>query len=222
MKITCIYEGTTEVQQNIISTFRWRTTRRTKGEFYGAMGREMAELHGELNDNGYRLYGLAANLLNEAIEVVHVNRLSRQQYLMFALSEMMTHVEVGVAMARRTARAVRARAPQAEKLSVMNRIFARKLPESSAKKRLRLLSGPMYWTTQRLLILKPKRFLMNFFAASRGWWRIWIKQRILFLRGDDDGTNESNSSGDRRITGYRKIHMLPFGRFRCAGLFQLF
>ncbi len=37
VRITTIYEGTSEIQQNIISTFRWKKTRKTKGEFYGAM-----------------------------------------------------------------------------------------------------------------------------------------------------------------------------------------
>ena len=44
VKITCIYEGTSEIQQNIISTFRWKATRKTKGQFYGAMAEEMDAL----------------------------------------------------------------------------------------------------------------------------------------------------------------------------------
>jgi alkylation response protein AidB-like acyl-CoA dehydrogenase len=34
VKITCIYEGTSEIQQNIISTFRWKASRKSKGQFY--------------------------------------------------------------------------------------------------------------------------------------------------------------------------------------------
>ena len=34
VRITCIYEGTSEIQQNIISMFRWKKTRKSKGEFY--------------------------------------------------------------------------------------------------------------------------------------------------------------------------------------------
>ena len=33
VKITCIYEGTSEIQQSIISTFRWKETRKSKGRF---------------------------------------------------------------------------------------------------------------------------------------------------------------------------------------------
>ncbi|MBW2109376.1 MAG: acyl-CoA dehydrogenase family protein, partial [Deltaproteobacteria bacterium] len=41
VKITCIYEGTSEIQQNIISMFRWRTTVKSSGRFYGEMADEM-------------------------------------------------------------------------------------------------------------------------------------------------------------------------------------
>ncbi len=34
VRITCIYEGTSEIQQNIISMFRWKKTRKSKGAFY--------------------------------------------------------------------------------------------------------------------------------------------------------------------------------------------
>lgn len=168
VKITCIYEGTSEVQQNIISTFRWRTTRRTKGEFYGAMGREMGELHREFNDDGYRRYELAANLLNEAIEVVHTNRLSRQQYLMFALSDMMTHVEVGVAMARKTARAVRAGAPDAEKLTVMNRVFAREVARVVSQKAVEIIIGSGALDDAAIAELKAKTSLDELLCSQQG------------------------------------------------------
>jgi alkylation response protein AidB-like acyl-CoA dehydrogenase len=168
VKITCIYEGTSEIQQNIISTFRWRTTRRTKGEFYGAMGREMAELHGEFNDEGYRRYELAANLLNEAIEVVHTNRLSRQQYLMFALSEMMTHVEIGVAMARKTARAIRASAPGAEKLSVMNRVFAREVARVVSQKAVEIIIGSGVLDDAAVSDFKAKTSLDELLCSQQG------------------------------------------------------
>lgn len=168
VKITCIYEGTSEVQQNIISTFRWRTTRRTKGEFYGEMAREMASLHAELKDDGYRRYELAADLLNEAIDIVHTHRLSRQQYLMFALSEMMTQVEVGVAMARKTSRALRAQTPEAEKLSVMNRIFSREVAHRVSRKAIEIVIGSGVLDDQAVLEFKAKTSLDELLYNHQG------------------------------------------------------
>jgi hypothetical protein len=44
VKITCIYEGTSEIQQSIISTFRWKTSRKTKGGYYDGIAGEMMTL----------------------------------------------------------------------------------------------------------------------------------------------------------------------------------
>ncbi|MEA3427997.1 MAG: acyl-CoA dehydrogenase family protein, partial [Thermodesulfobacteriota bacterium] len=41
VKITCIYEGTSEIQQSIISTFRWKKTRKSKGGYYMSISSEM-------------------------------------------------------------------------------------------------------------------------------------------------------------------------------------
>ena len=124
VKITCIYEGASEVQQNIISTFRWRTTVKTKGEFYGAIAREMNALAEEFDHVGGRIYGITANALNEAIALVHQHRLNRVQHVMFGLADMITHLEVGAALARRAAAATRAADKAAGRLRLMSRIFA--------------------------------------------------------------------------------------------------
>ncbi|MBT8342967.1 MAG: acyl-CoA dehydrogenase [Desulfatitalea sp.] len=124
VKITCIYEGTSEIQQNIISTFRWKASRKSKGQFYGRLAEEMQALDGEMADIGARFYGMAAQALNQTIDLAHNHRLTRQQAVMFDLSDMMTHVEVGVAMARKTAQLVRANDPLAEKYKAMARVFA--------------------------------------------------------------------------------------------------
>jgi alkylation response protein AidB-like acyl-CoA dehydrogenase len=124
VKITCIYEGTSEIQQSIISTFRWKETRKSKGEFYRAIGLEMNDLDAVVGDAGCRLYALAADLLNDTIMRVHDNRLTRQQHVMFTLADMMTHVEVGASFARKAAALAQAGDPEAEKIKAMSRIFA--------------------------------------------------------------------------------------------------
>ncbi len=124
VKITCIYEGASEVQQNIISTFRWRTTVKSKGAFYEAIALDMDALEGEFDRLGCRIYGIAARALNQAIMLVHQNRLNRVQHVMFGLADMMAHVEVGAALARKAAAATRVADKTAEKLQCMSRIFA--------------------------------------------------------------------------------------------------
>jgi len=141
VKITCIYEGTSEIQQNIISTFRWKITRKTKGKYYGSISSEMEELENTLNDAGCKFYGLAAGALNNTIMLVHDNKLTRKQYIMFALSDMMTHVEVGASMARKAKSLVEAGDPKAEKIKAMSRIFANEVAQVVAHNMLKILMG---------------------------------------------------------------------------------
>ncbi len=141
VKITCIYEGTSEIQQNIISTFRWKNTRKSKGAFYGSIASEMEKLDTVVGDAGCRLYGLAAGVLNETIMQVHDNRLTRQQYVMFNLADMMTHVEVGASLARKAVALTEAGDPEAEKIKVMSRIFADEVAQLITRNALKILMG---------------------------------------------------------------------------------
>ncbi len=103
VKITCIYEGTSEIQQSIISTFRWKTTWKTKGGYYQKIADEMAAMAENTPESGCRYIGISANLLNRLINLVHQNRLTKKQYIMFTLADLMAYVEVGAAMGRRAA-----------------------------------------------------------------------------------------------------------------------
>jgi alkylation response protein AidB-like acyl-CoA dehydrogenase len=141
VKITCIYEGTSEIQQNIISTFRWKNTRKSKGEFYGSIVSEMEKLDTVVGDAGCRLYGLSAGVLNETIMRVHDNRLIRQQYVMFNLSDMMTHVEVGASLARKAVALTEAGGPEAETIKIMSRIFADEVAQLVTRNALKILMG---------------------------------------------------------------------------------
>ena len=141
VKITCIYEGTSEIQQSIISTFRWKNTRKSKGEFYGSIVSEMEKLDSVVSDAGCRLYGLSAGVLNETIMRVHDNRLTRQQYVMFNLADMMTHVEVGASLARKAIALTEAGSPEAETIKIMSRIFADEVAQLVTRKALKILMG---------------------------------------------------------------------------------
>ncbi len=100
VKITCIYEGTSEIQQNIVATFRWKKTRKTKGAYYEKMARDLDGLHGDYNQAGCRTIAACARILNRTVDFAHENRLTRHQQVMFALADMMAHVEVGDSMSR--------------------------------------------------------------------------------------------------------------------------
>ncbi len=141
VKITCIYEGTSEILQSIISTFRWKKTRKSKGAYYMAISSEMEELDSAMGDAGCRFYGLAAKALNDAVMLVNDNRLTKQQYIMFALADMMTYVEVGASMARKAMNLNKTGNPGAEKIKAMSRIFANQTAQLVAQNILKILKG---------------------------------------------------------------------------------
>jgi alkylation response protein AidB-like acyl-CoA dehydrogenase len=141
VRITCIYEGTSEIQQTLISTMRWKTTRKSKGGFYQSISDEMSQLHGELGDLGCRTYALAAEALNRAIALVNDHRLTRQQYLMFAIADMAVHVEIGASLARKAAGRTRRGDSDAEKTKIIARLYAGEVARVFSENILKIVMG---------------------------------------------------------------------------------
>jgi len=126
VKITCIYEGTSEIQQNIIGLFRFRTGVRSKGKYYGDMARELEAMPPETG--GPRLSG-ACSLFNDVLSLIHEKKLTRQQHAMFCAADMAVAVEVGTALCRKAARGEGGRlAPDLEKPAA--RLFAAEAAET--------------------------------------------------------------------------------------------
>jgi len=141
VRITSIYEGTSEIQQNIISTFRWKKTRKSKGEFYQSISDEMGKLDAEFGDLGCGIYGLAARALNQTVTLVNDHRLTRQQSIMFALADMMTHVEVGAGLARRAFECSRRGDSGAEKIILISRLFSNEVAQVVSQNILKIVLG---------------------------------------------------------------------------------
>ncbi|MEX1310859.1 MAG: acyl-CoA dehydrogenase family protein [Candidatus Sulfomarinibacteraceae bacterium] len=98
VRITTIYEGTSEILQSIIGTHRWRTTVKTKGGFYHEMATSLRELGtGEAA-------ALAADAMAETLLACHRKKLPREQWAMFELARLTAEVETAVALARKAAR----------------------------------------------------------------------------------------------------------------------
>jgi len=150
VRVTTIYEGTSEIQQNIISTFRWKKTWKTKGEFYLSVYKEMEKLESSLKDAGCRYYGLAAKALNDTIALVHENKLTRQQYIMFLLADIMTHVEVGASLARKCSVLVKNGGQDAEKIRIMSRIFANETAQLVINNVNKILLGSGIFEKQKI------------------------------------------------------------------------
>jgi alkylation response protein AidB-like acyl-CoA dehydrogenase len=92
VKILTIYEGTSEIQKNIISVFRLRATVRSKGRYY----LDMADALENLPENGgARFLSAAIRILNQVVLNVRAAKLTKSQHVMFLLADMMAWCEVG-------------------------------------------------------------------------------------------------------------------------------
>jgi alkylation response protein AidB-like acyl-CoA dehydrogenase len=97
VRITTIYEGTSEILQNIIGTHRWRVAVKTQGSFY----RDMASALRERGSG--EAAALAAEALAETILACHSKRLPREQYVLMELARLAAEAETAVALAHKAA-----------------------------------------------------------------------------------------------------------------------
>jgi alkylation response protein AidB-like acyl-CoA dehydrogenase len=99
-RILRIYEGTSEIMQNIIGVFRMRQTVKGKGAFYG----ELAASVERFADAGGPAAARAARFLSEAVTLAFHCKLIRQQHALFECATSMAEVETAVALTRAAAR----------------------------------------------------------------------------------------------------------------------
>lgn len=97
VRITTIYEGTSEILQSIIGTHRWRQAVKTRGGFFRDMATGLREIGtGEAA-------AAAAEALGETYLACHRKKLPREQWVMFELARLTAEVETAVALARKAA-----------------------------------------------------------------------------------------------------------------------
>ncbi|MBK7187917.1 MAG: acyl-CoA dehydrogenase family protein [bacterium] len=126
VRITTIYEGTSEIQQSIISMFRWKETVRSKGEFYGELAGRLDALAAKDGNVGAALLAASVRALNETVLAMHRAKLTRSQMVMFTFADMMTVAEVAAAFAQQAAAGADDTGVPAATLPAMSRAFARK------------------------------------------------------------------------------------------------
>ncbi len=129
VRITTIYEGTSEIQQSIIGINRWKDAVKSRGAFYGDAARVMDELHEESSEVGADLQAAALRGIDAVIQRCHRTKATRHQIVQFTLANLITRIEVGAALVREAARRQQTGAPQAECFAAASRIFTRRTIE---------------------------------------------------------------------------------------------
>jgi alkylation response protein AidB-like acyl-CoA dehydrogenase len=113
-RILMIYEGTSEIQQNIIGVFRMRQNVKSKGKFYNDMADEVAGLE----HVGGAAVASAARFLSECSILLFRKKLTKQQHAVFEMALAMTDVETAVALCKAAVK------EDDELLAAQSRIYA--------------------------------------------------------------------------------------------------
>jgi hypothetical protein len=126
VRITSIYEGTSEIQQNIIAMYRFKELVKTKGGFYEELAAGLDTLHEGDGTVGADLVAAALRGVKDTVLHMRAARLTSHQIVLFAFADMMTVSEVADALCRKAAALNAAGDPKAGYFSAMSRAFARK------------------------------------------------------------------------------------------------
>jgi alkylation response protein AidB-like acyl-CoA dehydrogenase len=148
VKITTIYEGTTEIMEMTIGRDRWQTHLKTRGQHYHEQARAMEALHVQQPSVGANVAALALHALAEVMEKARVARLTRHQHILLRLGELIAYVECAGCLCRRTARSLEGKLHEkadtrfdAAGLAAVSRVFAREAALKVAEEGLRWCVG---------------------------------------------------------------------------------
>src|SRR6516165_1335900 len=104
VRITTIYEGTSEIMEMTISRDRWQLHLKTRGQHYHDRAREFEALDTRHPTVGAGYAALALHALAEIMERARVGRLTRYQHILLRMGEWIAYAECAGTLARRAAR----------------------------------------------------------------------------------------------------------------------
>jgi alkylation response protein AidB-like acyl-CoA dehydrogenase len=101
VRITCIYEGTSEIMEWTIARDRWQLHLKSRGEFYTDWAARLDALHQQQPNNGANYAALALRALAVILERCRIDRLTRNQHVLFRLGELIAYAETAAVFAER-------------------------------------------------------------------------------------------------------------------------
>jgi alkylation response protein AidB-like acyl-CoA dehydrogenase len=103
VRITTIYEGTSEIMEMTISRDRWQLHLKTRGQHYHQQAQSFEALHARHSDVGADMAALALHALAEVMEKARIAHLTRHQHILLRLGELIAYAECAGSLARRAA-----------------------------------------------------------------------------------------------------------------------
>ncbi|HRW48745.1 MAG TPA: acyl-CoA dehydrogenase family protein [Caldilinea sp.] len=126
VRITTIYEGTSEIMEWTIARDRWQLHLKTKGAYYNDWAAQLETLARTNNNSGAAAAALAMRAVANLLERARIDRLTRNQHILFRLGELIAFAETAAVFADRAINDPSDALPfSPETLQVMSRIHAR-------------------------------------------------------------------------------------------------
>ena len=148
VRITTIYEGTSEIMEMTISRDRWQSHLKTRGQHYHDRAREFEALHARHPSVGADIAALALHALAEVMEKARIARLTRYQHILLRLGELIAYAECAGSLSRRAALLAEGKLHEkanrrfdATALAAISRIFARDAALKVVEEGLRWVVG---------------------------------------------------------------------------------
>ncbi len=148
VRITTIYEGTSEIMEMTISRDRWQLHLKTRGQHYHEQARACEALHARHPDVGANIAALSLHALAEVMERARTARLTRHQHILLRLGEWIAYAECAGSLARRAARHAEGRLHEKGNqrfdptaLAAVSRVFAREAAMKVAQEGIRWMIG---------------------------------------------------------------------------------
>ncbi|MGA7690563.1 MAG: acyl-CoA dehydrogenase family protein [Jiangellales bacterium] len=148
VRITCIYEGTSEIMEMTIGRDRWQHHLKTKGDYYHVQAAELRHLHAAHPTIGADVAALATDALAGVFAAAQTGRLTRNQHILFRLGELAAMVEAAGSLCRRAAaKADETISPKADKrfsaqtMATVSRVYARETALKVADDGVRWVAG---------------------------------------------------------------------------------
>jgi len=148
VRITTIYEGTSEIMEMTISRDRWQNHLKTRGQYYHERAREFEALNAKHPNVGADIAALALHALAEVMEKARVARLTRFQHILLRLGELIAYAECAGSLSRRAALLAEGKLNEkanrrfdAAALAAISRVFARDATFKVAEDGLRWVVG---------------------------------------------------------------------------------
>ncbi|MEM8535057.1 MAG: acyl-CoA dehydrogenase family protein [Chloroflexota bacterium] len=101
VRITCIYEGTSEIMEWTIARDRWQFHLKTRGAFYNDWAGRLETLQQTEPNNGAGNAALAMRALAVILERCRIDRLTRNQHVLFRLGELIAWAETAAIFSER-------------------------------------------------------------------------------------------------------------------------